>query len=247
MKTTSVSAAIAAALLPVLSTANVGIGWSVENVPDSGLKDITFPMSMAKAPHKEGIYFAQQFGFNGIDDIGYTGLQPQDDQDDGTSIVHAVFSSFVEDTTSDDDAHCHEGADGGPGVSCAIDIPATYDHEYNLVIKNTEGTSWTGTLVDTVSGNSTQIGAWTLPSESGGISGSYLGFIEFFTFNPDEQTCQDLLYTDVTFGPPSTETSGAGPGKLDEPAPYGDCEDDCNFSTNEADGGKYEVTVGFKK
>ncbi|KAI9236265.1 MAG: hypothetical protein BYD32DRAFT_462679 [Podila humilis] len=61
-----------------------------------------------------------QFNFKNVSRVGYTGLQSRSDSN-GTSIVHAAFSSFQNGTTS---AHrnYHNGADSGPGVSCAVDI-----------------------------------------------------------------------------------------------------------------------------
>lgn len=246
MRTTAILAVHS--ILPILTSANVGVGWSISNVSSSGLKDITFPMSMVHTPHKEGLYFAQQYGFTGINDIGYTGLQPRSNDKNGSSIVHAVFSSFVPGSTTTDKAHCSDGADGGPGVSCAIDIPTPYSHPYNLVVKNTHGSTWTGTLVDTVLGNSTRIGSYTLPSQAGGIKSSYLGFVEYYLFNSENDGgCGEMPRADVTFGPPSSNSTSAGAavGKLDKPYPYGDCEEESNFRTTQAGSGKYRVTVGF--
>lgn len=246
MKTTAFLTALS--ILPTLTSANVGVGWSISNVSSSGLKDITFPMSMAHTPHKEGLYFAQQYSFTGVKGIGYTGLQPRSNNKNGSTIVHAVFSSFVPGSTTTDKENCNDGADGGPGVSCAIEIPAPYSHPYNLVVKSMHGTTWTGTLVDTVLGNSTRIGSYTLPSQAGGIKGSYMGFIEYYLFNSEgDGGCGEMRRADVTFGPPSSNSSSAGAvvGKLDKPYPYGDCEGESNFRTTPVGGGKYRVTIGF--
>lgn len=147
----SISSVLRAALLSSIfqaSEALVGISWSVSNVSPAGLKDITFPISMPNAPHISGYYFAQQFNFIGQDDVGYTGLQPREDSG-SSSVVHAVFSSFINGTTSSD-SNCSNGADGGAGVSCAVDVDSTYADGYLLQIENTGGTSWTGTLIDSV-------------------------------------------------------------------------------------------------
>lgn len=112
------------------------------------------------------------------------------------------------------------------------------------------GTStWTGTLVDTVLGNSTHIGKYTLPAEAGGIESSNLGFIEYFLFNAENDGgCAKLPRTEVTFGPPTTNSTGIGTkrtGTLSKPYPYGDCEEESNFRTTQAGGGKYRVSVGY--
>lgn len=238
MKTAATLAA-ATTFLP-FTTALVGWGWSVESVPDSGLKDIAFPMSIANTKHESGYYFAQQFNFKNQPDVGYAGLQPREDEN-GTSVIHAAFSSFNKGTTSSSES-CSEGADGGPGVSCAIEIPGSYAHTYNVLVKNTQGTTWTGTLVDRVSGNSTQIGEYTLPSGAGGITDGQLGFIEDYLGHD----CPDLPYTNVTIGVPLTTTPGAGKGKIDEPYEYGDCEGKVDFDFIKFANGAYQMSCGFK-
>lgn len=230
--------AAGASFLPFTS-ALVGWGWSVENIPEDGLKDIVFPMNIANAQHESGYYFAQQFPFVGIKDIGYTGLQPREDSDNGTSMIHAAFSSFQEGTTSDD-ANCNEGADGGPGVSCAVDFPASYDRTYHIYVKNTQGTTWTGTVIDPTSGKQVHIGTYTLPAEAKGISTGHLGFIEDYLGHE----CNELPYTNITVGVPMTTTPGAGKGSIDEPYEYGDCEGKVNFDTQNKNGG-WEISCGF--
>ncbi|RHZ45309.1 uncharacterized protein CDV56_101402 [Aspergillus thermomutatus] len=234
--------AIVLAIIP-FTQALVGLSWSVSNTPSSGLKDITFPFSIANAPHETGYYFAQQFNFNGLSDVGYAGLQPRPDAS-GSSIVHAVFSSFVAGTTSTDQ-NCSDGADGGAGVSCSVEIPAPYAPLYHLVVKNTGSTTWTGTLVDTVSGKSTHVGSYTLPNGAGGIISSQVGFIEYYPWNAmTSHSCSELPYTNVTFGAPTTSTPGAGAGQLNKPYEYGDCVGKVNFDVQETDQG-YQVSVGF--
>lgn len=235
-------------LLPSLVSANIGISWSIADVPSSGLKDITFPIAMPNVKHETGLYFAQQYGFVGADSVGYTGLQPRPDGPSG-SVVHAVFSSFIAGTTSTDTEYCSDGADGGAGVSCAVEITAPYSHTYNLVVENTHGTTWTGTLVDAVLGNSTHIGTYTLPAGTGGIQSSQVGFLEYYLFNvanaDKNGECGTMPRADVTFGPPTTTTSDSGVGELGEPWAYGGCEEESNFKSTPVEGGAYRVTVGF--
>ncbi|KAJ0151639.1 Uncharacterized protein HZ326_5900 [Fusarium oxysporum f. sp. albedinis] len=39
-------------------------------------------------------------------------------------------------------------------LKCALDIFGDYSHFYNITVKNTGGTTWRGTLIDTVTGKS---------------------------------------------------------------------------------------------
>ncbi|KAJ5372369.1 hypothetical protein N7517_004375 [Penicillium concentricum] len=214
----------------------VGHSWSVSGVSEDGIREITFPINIANAPHEEGFYFAQQFTFAGQSDVGYTGLQPQVDSSAG-SVVHAAFSSFVPGSTTTDE-NCSDGADGGAGVSCAVNINGTYANTYNLNVKNSEGTTWVGTLIDAVTGKETHIGSYTLPDTTRGIEGSQLGFVEYFV---GTEECGDLPKTAVTFGNPIVEGLT---GSIGVPYEYGDCVEKSAFETHSVKDG-VEISVGF--
>jgi hypothetical protein len=228
--------------LPLLqpATALVGISWSLSNVTKSGVSEITFPMNIRNATHEAGFYFAQQFNFAGQSDVGYTGLQPRADKN-SKPVIHAAFSSFIAGTKSTDE-NCSDGADGGAGVSCAVDIEGSYAHTYLLHINNTVGTTWVGTLIDSVSGSETRIGSYTLPGGSGGIQGSQMGFVEYYPWNGmDSHQCGDLPKTSVTFGKPVSRGHAGGLQKAYE---YGDCVGKAGFETHYTLGG-VEASVGF--
>ena len=197
---------------------------------------------MPNAAHKSGYYYAQQFSFTDQKDVGYTGLQPREDSSDGNPIIHAAFSSFVAGTTSSDE-NCSDGADGGAGVSCAVDVSSSYAHGYLLRVKNTEGTTWTGTLVDELDGTETHVGSYTLPEGSGGIQGSQVGFVEYYPWNSGSHTCDQLPWTEVTFGVPTT--SSGGMGSLGDAYEYGDCVGKVDFGTKRVEGDAVNVVVGF--
>lgn len=209
MKSSPAFITFTASLLPTLTSALCELSWSIPNVPSAGLTDITFPINIANAPHTSGYYFAQQFNFAGQSNVGYTGLQPRPDS--GSSpIIHGVFSSFIPGTTSTD-PNCSDGADGGSGVSCAFEFSGSYSNTYHMVITNTGGTTWTGTAVDSITGTQNHIGTYTLPSGSGGIQSSQVGFVEYYPWNSNPAlTCADIPATDGTFYAPTTQSSSSG-------------------------------------
>lgn len=241
MKITSFFLAAAALFLSTSTNALVGTSWSISNVPASGLKDVTFPMSIAQAPHKSGYFFAQQFNFVGQTDVGYTGLQPRPDSG-GKPVIHAVFSSFIGGTTTND-GNCSPGADGGPGVSCAVEFSSAYSHQYELEVMNTGGTTWTGTVVDLDTSKRVRIGSYTLPAGSQGIAHSQQGFVEYYPWNSGSHTCSSLPYTSVAFGRPTTK-KGAHVGAIANAYEYGDCVGSVAFRTKRTTAG-IEVDVGF--
>ncbi|KZZ99661.1 hypothetical protein AAL_02233 [Moelleriella libera RCEF 2490] len=234
---------------PRASLALVGNAWSFTGNPTGGLIDVSFPFNMAGAAHTSGYYFAQQFNFLGVKDVGYCGIQNRPDRGPKQqSIVHGVFSSFQAGTTTAD-PNCHAGADGGPGVSCAVDFPGSYNDTYVVQVVNVRGTTWRGTIVNSRSKKGYRIGEWTLPKGAGGIRISQVGFVEYYPWNVGTHKCQDLPYTAVKMGPPTSRTKGAGTGTIGRPYEYGDCVGKVRFATSPAVGaglrGGWDIRVGF--
>ncbi|KAG0223711.1 hypothetical protein BGW41_005422 [Actinomortierella wolfii] len=231
------------ASVPSLAFGLVGNDWKFQRAPADGLNDITFPFNLAKAPHTRGYYFAQQFNFHNTKEVGYTGLQPQPDKN-GRAIIRGVFSSFQGGTTTNH-PNCYLGADGGPGVSCAVLIEGDYNHTYETVVENIGGTTWRGTLVDTVTGTKTVIGEWTLPAGSGKIKNGQVGFVEYFIWNGQpSHTCDSLPFTEAVFFHPTSKTTGASGGKITSVYEYGDCVGKVKYSKTPVNGG-FDIKVGF--
>ncbi|KAG8418311.1 hypothetical protein J3458_005730 [Metarhizium acridum] len=235
------AAVLVGACIPPLAYANVGLSWKFNDPPQTGLKDVTFPINMAKARHETGYYLAQQFSFKGMKRPGYIGIQPRPDSK-GRSIVHAAFSSF-QGGTATCHPRCRSGADGGRGVSCAIDVPGDYAHTYNLTVENVrDNTTWRGLLVDTVTKKTHEIGAWTLPSGAGKIRSSQVGFVEYFPWNGHQRICPRQPKIEATFYNPWSNTGG-GAGVVAGVHDYGDCKGSENFTSTKVVGG-YTVNYG---
>jgi hypothetical protein len=217
---------------------NVSVGWSIPNTPHSGLTNITFPITVNKATvHQAGVYFAQQYSFaNGS---GYTGLQPRENSN-GSERLSARFSTFTSGATTSD-ANCHQGADGGDGVTCAVDFDAVYGHRYDIKVERTGTNTWTGTAKDTVTGTSTHLGTYTLPDGSGNLQGSQGGFVEYYAGIP---SCSQMPKSDVIFGGPTTSDAGGLSGTTRANYEYSDCVGDSNYHA-ENDGTGTHVTRGF--
>ncbi|KAG6068324.1 hypothetical protein E4U32_001108 [Claviceps aff. humidiphila group G2b] len=220
----------------------VGNDWEFSGNPSGGLRDVTFPFKMNGAAHNEGYYFAQQFDFQGISEVGYCGIQNRPNAR-GKSIVHAVFSTFQGNSTTKD-RNCHNGADDGPGVSCAVEFPGSYNAVYNIVVENVRGTTWKGTAINNSTGESFHIGSWTLPSTAGGIRSDQEGFVEYYLW-PSGHKCRDLPRTSVTMFNPYSKTPGAGTGRIRKPYEYGEeCVGKVAFSTQKVTNG-YRIQCGF--
>lgn len=226
-------------LLGVLpaATALVGSSWSMTNVPSAGLRDITFPITIVEADHISGYYFAQQFAFVNSD-IGYTGLQPRPDDASGRPVLHGVFSSFINGSTTTDE-NCFDGADNGPGVSCRVEWNGVYGRTYDLEVKYDDCSSlWIGTAVDTVTGQRVHIGSYTVPQGAGGIMDSQVGFVEWYPWNVEipPNHCAHLPYQHTIFGAPrSTHRRSVGSQSLS--FEDGDCVGEVAFQTEAVNGG----------
>lgn len=222
----SAIAALAAGLLTVIPQSasasvgggNVSVSWSIPGTPSAGLTNVTFPVTVNEATaHQSGLYFAQQYSFT-HDAMGYTGLQPREDSK-GHERLSARFSTFTGGSTTTD-PNCHQGADGGDGVTCAVDFDAVYGHRYDITVALTGTDTWTGTARDTVTGASTHLGTWTLPSGSGKLKGSQVGFVEYYAGVP---SCATMPRTDVVFGGPTSTDAGGLTGATRAGYEYSDC------------------------
>ncbi|KHO00190.1 uncharacterized protein MAM_02113 [Metarhizium album ARSEF 1941] len=221
----------------------VHLGWQTPS--DEPLKDITFPMSMPRAPRESGYYFEQAVAFRKAPQdvkhkVIYIGLQPRPDKD-GKSIVHATFSSFFPRTTVRDGQNCRDGADNGPGVSCAVDVPSSYNDTYHLRVQANKQT-YTGTLINRSSGQTWPIGSFDLPcGVSQMMGGSWLGFVEYYKTSLTE--CSEHPKTAVTFGTPFTSTPGVD---MNLTTPYKDknCGAAFRWKVGQDDPKAYEITIG---
>ena len=227
-------------LLSIIPTAHALVGsvWSVTNVSSTGLTDITFPITIVEADHIYGYYFAQQFNFVGVSEIGYTGIQPRADNG-GEAVLHGVFSSFVPGSTTSD-ANCHSGADEAEGVSCLVNWNGVYGRQYNFEVKTAGDRLWVGTAVDTVTGERIHIGSYTLPEGSQGIKNNQLGFVEWL----GAKNCTGLPYQKTVFGDPTTTNAGSV-GNQGLSYQYGDCVGKTDFHTEKVTGG-VENNCGFQ-
>ncbi|KAG0346006.1 hypothetical protein BG004_002657 [Podila humilis] len=238
-------AAVLVSCVPSLSLALVGLSWKFDTYPATGLTDVVFGFNMANAEHKNGYYYAQQFNFANMEKVGYTGIQPRPNRKDGSSIVHAAFSSFQGGTTTTH-PNCYSGADGGPGVSCAVDVVGDYKDDYYIKVENIGGTTWRGTMANAATLELTVVGEWTLPANAGNILNGQVGFVEYYLWNGrGPPTCSTLPFTEASFYHPTSDTPGASGGVIWEMYDYGECEFEVDYKPMKHDYG-YSVQVGFK-
>lgn len=219
---------------------NVAIGWSIPNVPATGITNITFPITVGTATVRaDGTYFAQQFIFTNAPDVGYTGLQPRPDSN-GHQMLHAAFSSFNAGTTSTD-PNCRGGADGGAGESCSADFAGVYGDTYDLTVTRTGADTWTGTATDAVTGVANHVGTYTLPTGSGDLKGWQVGFVEYYLGSP---SCSQLPRIDVVFGGPSTTDAGGLTGTSSAEHEYSQCIGQADYAAAPVGSGTH-ITRGW--
>lgn len=236
----------AAALAPSLGHALVQFDWSFPNASrTTGLQDVTFAINMRNAPHKSQYFFAQEFGFLGVSQVGYIGIQPREDSG-AAPIVHATFSSFVPGSTTTH-SNCHQGADGGDGVSCAVNFSGHYSDTFLLFVENPsgDGRTWQGRIKSNATFGGTVIGEYVLPKKVPGLGPGYLGFMEYYPWNDGQRhVCNTLPKTEASFYTPTSNTKGAGKGILKKPYETGDCIGRVNVVTKNITD-SWDTTVGF--
>ena len=217
---------------------------NAEDLTNKSFTNLTFPMIVKPDTLRaSGIYFAYEFSFMNTYDIGYMGLQPRPDKD-GKECLHAAFSSFIKDSTTDD-PQCHLGADGGPGVSCAVDFEGHCGDTYDLTVHKTAEHTWSGDLVDRETGEKVHIGTWSLPKEIGDLHSSYVGFLEYYgnPAGPTWHSCSEMAKAHVVFGPPySTDYKGTY-GRMG--LPHFNNDDDCKGAESAHHGSVVPMKLHF--
>nr|QKT21524.1 putative DUF3472 protein [Vesanto virus] len=138
--------------------------------------------------------------------IGYTGFQPQSNGD-----IRFVFSTFSR-NTNPLASTCSPGADGGPGVSCAVRVSGISANEifYIKISRVGEDAVFQGQVLH---GNKQYlIGKYSFDDASMVDKPSSIatGFVENFISTNHMDSCCDCPKTDaVVFAPFSTDSDGA--------------------------------------
>lgn len=138
----------------------------------------------------------------------YSGIQPHPN---GTAGVRfSLFGAGGVPLSSE----WRSGADGGNGVTCAIDVPYSRGTAYSFDVmksgSSATATTWSGTITNDSTGVVTKMGSWSTPAAFGGLKSTTIGFIEKFS---GIKTCGDIpdvsvKYSNVSFGN-DTPSSGA--------------------------------------
>lgn len=206
----------AAALLSAQSWAATPIvRWSTGAPgPVSQLK---LPMTFHSAPNASGIYFAYYTTLES-GSRPYAGFQPKPLGDDGKPRLQAVFSSFHAEATTAD-TNCQYGADGGPGVSCAVQFAYKYNTTYTIILQRASASATTQLMIGDVFNNSTgsmvaHIGSFRLPIAVGRFKPSDQGFLEPYQTAGCEQQVE-LTYGLVTGIEEGTKYTGSPPTVTD--------------------------------
>jgi uncharacterized protein DUF3472 len=204
--------------------------YSISGAPSDGLDKLAFTLKVISAPDAKGYYWAQQFYF-ASGKGAYIGLQPRPG---GSGL--AVFSVFGS-GTSTSHANCRTGADGGAGTSCSVTYPFVKGRWYQLEVINNGNDNWTGYVVDTATGVWTTIGNWNIPSGSGKLKASGVGFVEYFTSVAD---CGSIPYGQAVWGKPFVSPE-PGTGTNSGARTYGPCAAAATYALS---GGQVTMTTG---
>ncbi|ODV79532.1 uncharacterized protein CANTADRAFT_20839 [Suhomyces tanzawaensis NRRL Y-17324] len=156
----------------------------------------------------EGYYYGTQFFFSGTNEVGYYGPQPRKE---GTT-NHLTFSVFGYGPYSDH-PNCYKSADGGPGVSCAVDFPWEYGKNYTTEVtrtaQNDDGSNrWTGTLVDGETGEKlVTIGEYWTPKNYSLLQTGGNTFDELYAIDHYRDSCMPVS-SYVGFYPVQSQEDG---------------------------------------
>ena len=140
----------------------------------------------------------------------YSGIQPHSD---GT--VGFRFSSFTAGSKPKNDL-CHNGADLGAGVTCALDnVAYTPGGKYTIKIEKTAADSssatYKGSVTDRTTGIVYTIGEWSVPlPQTGELDTSFIGTIEKYGIS-NGTSCSiiplvNVEYSDLLYNGKPAET-----------------------------------------
>lgn len=157
--------------------------------PVSNLTEISVTYNNEYSNEK-GIFWSNQFFFEGAGGVGYMGFQPRPNAPD-----HLVFSFFGKGATSES-PYCGNGADGGDGISCMHEFEWIRNRNYTIAInlENTDAKGnnlWQGTLKDEVTGAKFVIANYTTPAKYQKINGDFQTWLEWYTMNGNKGKIAD--------------------------------------------------------
>lgn len=203
------------------TSATISWNWAISGVPKEGIDHIVFPVSISDWPNRKEWYIANQFPVSGCS-IGYTGIQPISAANGlggkKTGKAQLIFSSFDK-NAKPEHKNCKYGADGGPGVSCAVlfeNLHSGMNYDLHVEVREEKDRYiYTGYLMDPdfflgiTGGYRNDIGAWSVPaSKCGLIKTSQAGFLEEFKFK-----CADSKHIKFTVKAPR-DGSNRGKGTI---------------------------------
>ncbi|WP_170872411.1 RICIN domain-containing protein [Burkholderia sp. b14] len=218
---------------PVTPGGMASLSYHIPTTPP--ITQITFPITVIRAPDAAGYYFAQQYGFSG-GSVGYMGVRPRPG---GKSL--AAFSVFGSGTEVVDTARCTGGADGGAGVSCSAEHELVHGRKYLLTITrdSADPRVWRGSITDSVTHQQVVLGAYKVPATWGSLFFSQGGFIEYYA---KVSSCASIPLAEILFSPPYGSDGRAG--SLYAPKEYGRCQGNMNYF-HEVRGEDSYFKVGF--
>ncbi|KAJ7607750.1 hypothetical protein FB45DRAFT_1067772 [Roridomyces roridus] len=217
----------------VVTTYNITSG-----IPPEGLSSIGFPIIIHDAVEGYSIGQAVQFGHITTNQ-GTLALQPYQNSA-GSTLVRAVYSSYVPGTTTSDKARCRNpGTPDGPVIVCTWSVPAIYNTPYYLRIWHTGDSTWSVSVNNACLQLPIPLGTFALPDDAGLIQASDYGFVEYLPWTSVEQPdCSTLPYQRSTFWIPAESTVWGFPEQT------GACAGEINASVGRL-GTTLEVRSGF--
>ena len=178
-----------------------------------GITKVRFSTKIESVVSGSPYFYANQFQMLEVGNVrtGYTGIQERGSRVNGTVGKTAVFSMFDAAIAATPSTSCSvevggnfDGYVGRNGTSCRIPYEYKLNVIYDTIIERgaieSDGTWWSGTIIDTSTGISTLIANIKVPPSWKGIGSRTTAFTEYFGGLP--ATCSQLQYTKVRFYTP---------------------------------------------
>ncbi|WP_166357749.1 DUF3472 domain-containing protein [Pseudomonas akapageensis] len=200
----------------VIAGGMASIARNFPSVP-GGYSDMEFQITVTKDPGYNGrTYWAHQFQFG--PDGGYIGLQRQNGDAKGL-----VFSIWGATSWTNGSGSCGHFSHEGSGVGCGMNYPWQEGVLYKLKVARTAPSAWTGSIIDTRTGQQTTIATIRVPDNYGGLVSLGEWVENYAQGNEQHESCDAVPTAVAAYGIP-TANGGSVLPSASSAWTYGPCE-----------------------
>jgi len=185
----------------------------------NGYNDMEFTITITKEPGYDGrTYWAHQWGFSGVNEGGYVGLQSRSGNEKALNFSIWAATGWQNSTGATCNHFSHEGS----GVQCSINYPWKEGRTYKIKVAKTGTNGWTATIIDMQTNESRTVATILVPANYGGLKSLSEWVENFAQGNTQLPSCSAVPEAIAVYGMP-TANGGAVKPSGSSTYTYGNC------------------------